>query len=134
MHHIVCEECKRPYDFDKDDFCPRCGAFNQPVKTWGTDSQGNIIRVDGVNERNHAGSFVHREVHKEKNIRKATGLDWNRKGRAKTSRPAPQPARPQQRSQTAQRQPLSNRIKALLWLIAIIILFNLILPILFALW
>ena len=49
MRRIVCEDCKRQYDYDKDEFCPRCGAFNQPVKVWGTDSQGNIRRVDGVN-------------------------------------------------------------------------------------
>ena len=47
MKRIVCEECKRAYDFERDDFCPRCGAFNPPVKTWGVDGQGNVVRVDG---------------------------------------------------------------------------------------
>ena len=75
MRRIVCEDCKRVYDCDKDDFCPRCGAFNQPVKTWTTDDQGNIRRVDGVNEANHAGSFVHSEVHREKRVRRTAGLD-----------------------------------------------------------
>ena len=43
MKRIVCEECKRAYDFERDDFCPRCGAFNPPVKTWGVDGQGNVV-------------------------------------------------------------------------------------------
>lgn len=75
MRVIQCENCKRPYDFERDDFCPRCGAFNQPVKTWSTDAQGNVVRVDGVNENNHGGSFAHSEVHREKRVRKAVGLD-----------------------------------------------------------
>jgi len=81
MRRIVCEDCKRVYDCDKDDFCPRCVAFNQPVKTWTTDNQGNIRRVDGVNEANHAGSFVHSEVHREKRIRQAKGMDQKKSTR-----------------------------------------------------
>ena len=75
MKIIACEDCGKRYDFDRDDFCPKCGAFNPPVKTWGTDAQGNVIRVDGVNEANHAGSFVHSEVHREKRVRRTAGLD-----------------------------------------------------------
>ena len=89
MRRIVCEDCKRVYDPDKDDFCPRCGAFNQPVKTWTTDDQGNIRRVDGVNEANHAGFFVHSEVHREKRIRQAKGMDQKKSTRRqKAVRPA----------------------------------------------
>ncbi|MDE7220298.1 MAG: hypothetical protein K2O45_11860 [Oscillospiraceae bacterium] len=91
MRRIVCDECKKWYDYDRDEFCPRCGAFNQPVKTWTTDSQGNIRRVDGVNEQNHAGSFVHSEVHREKRVRQVKGMDWEsrKKGaRRQPSRPA----------------------------------------------
>ena len=95
MRRIVCEDCKRQYDYDKDEFCPRCGAFNQPVKVWGTDSQGNIRRVDGVNEQNHAASFVHSEVHAEKRERRAKGMD--------PSRPARPQKPPVQRPQPAQR-------------------------------
>ena len=71
MKRIVCEECKKVYDYDRDEFCPRCGAFNPPVRTWGVDAQGNVVRVDGVSEQNHAESFVHREVHREKAVRRA---------------------------------------------------------------
>ena len=70
MKRIVCEECKKVYDYDRDEFCPRCGAFTPPVRTWGVDAQGNVVRVDGVSEQNHAGSFVHREVHREKAVRR----------------------------------------------------------------
>lgn len=93
MRLIVCENCGKPYDFERDDFCPKCGAFNQPVKTWTTDSQGNIRRVDGINEKNHAGSFVHSEVHKEKRIRQAKGMDWNRNPPPRQPSPA-KPPRP----------------------------------------
>ena len=76
MRRIVCDECRKIYDYDRDEFCPKCGAFNQPVKTWTTDAQGNVRRVDGVNEASHAGSFVHSEVHREKRVRQARGMDW----------------------------------------------------------
>ena len=72
---LVCEECKKVYNYDVDDFCPRCGAYNPPKKTWGIDAKGNVVRVDGVNEANHKDSFVHKEVHREKWQRRATGMD-----------------------------------------------------------
>ena len=75
MRRIVCSECKKHYDFDKDDFCPRCGAFHPPAKTLTVDNFGRVVRVDGINERNHAGSFVHKEVHKEKAQRRMVGMD-----------------------------------------------------------
>lgn len=93
MRQIQCEDCGKRYNYEKDEFCPRCGAFNQLVKTWTTDSQGNVRRVDGVNEQNHAGSFVHSEVHREKRVRRAKGMDWD--GGKKNVRQ--QPARPERR-------------------------------------
>lgn len=95
MRQIICEDCRRRYDYDRDEFCPRCGAFNQPVKTWGEDAQGNVIRVDGVNERNHAGSFVHSEVHREKRVRRAVGMDKG--GRAPANRSPAGQKPPQQK-------------------------------------
>ena len=64
---LVCSECRKSYDYDVDDFCPRCGAYNQPPKAASTA----VVRKDGVNEANHKGSFVHKEVHKEKAQRRA---------------------------------------------------------------
>lgn len=130
MRQIMCEECKKRYDYDKDEFCPRCGAFNQPVKTWTTDSQGNVRRVDGVNEQNHAGSFVHSEVHKEKRARQARGMDWN-SGRAKTAqRPQPQPVRPAVQRPKQQKKSMTEASKVFLWIVAIIFFLNFILPLL----
>lgn len=97
MRRIVCDECGKWYDYERDDFCPRCGAYNQPVKTWTTDDQGNVRRVDGLNEANHAESFAHSEVHREKRVRRIKGMD---RGGEKTIRqpPPPPPApRPQKR-------------------------------------
>ena len=124
MRRIVCDECKRSYDFDRDEFCPKCGAFNQPVKTWTTDAQGNVRRVDGVNEANHAGSFVHSEVHREKWVRQAKGMDWD--GRRKNARQPPRrPAAPQQREKKADPMWL---IKALFIIIAVVMLISWIIP------
>ena len=126
MRRIVCEDCKRSYDYDKDEFCPKCGAFNQPVKTWTTDAQGNVRRVDGVNEANHSGSFVHSEVHREKRIRQAKGMDWS-KGK-KSARPQQQPARPAARPPQKAKADGMGIIKALFIFIAIIMLISWIIP------
>lgn len=117
MKRIVCEECKKAYDFDRDDFCPRCGAFNPPVRTWGVDAQGNVVRVDGINEQNHGESFVHREVHREKAVRRALGMD-----RPKVPRQPAGPVRP------APRAGAGNR--ALLWAAVVIGFFSVVLPLL----
>lgn len=122
MRRIVCDECGKWYDYDRDEFCPKCGAFNQPVKTWTTDAQGNVRRVDGVNEANHAGSFVHSEVHKEKRVRQAKGMDWNG---GKKNQPPPRPAAPQQQKKKTDAMWL---IKALFVIIAVAMLISWILP------
>ena len=127
MRQIVCDECKKRYDYDKDEFCPRCGAFNQPVKLWTTDSQGNVRRVDGVNEQNHAGSFVHSEVHKEKRVRQAIGMDWS--GKAKTAQ-RQRPVRPAVQRPKQQKKCMPEVTKIFLWIVAILIITNFILPLL----
>lgn len=128
MRQIVCGECRKRYDYDRDDFCPRCGAFNQPRKTWGVDAKGNVIRVDGINERDHDGSFVHQEIHREKDVRRSTGMDW--KGTAK--RPAAPARRPAAGGKgrpgaAAKETTLAQRIVAI---VAAIILINVVLTIL----
>ena len=74
VHRVRCYECGKIYDFDQDDFCPRCGAFTQPPKSTVIDADGSVIRVDGLNERGHAGSFVHEELHEENRERRRAGL------------------------------------------------------------
>ena len=75
MQQVQCYECGRRYDYDEDGFCPRCGAFNQPPRESRVSADGTVIRLDGLNENNHADSFVHRELHSEKRQRRRTGLD-----------------------------------------------------------
>lgn len=130
MKLIQCEDCGKRYDYDRDEFCPRCGAFNQPVKTWTTDSQGNVRRVDGINEANHAGSFVHSEVHREKRVRQAKGMDWTEKKKPVNRPPqsAQRPAAQQKRNASSQ-----NLAKIIFWIVAAIIFVNFIIPFLFRL-
>lgn len=70
MRTVSCEECGKHYDFDLDDFCPRCGAFNYP----GAAADGMVVRVDGINESNHEGSFLHEELHRENRQRFTKGF------------------------------------------------------------
>jgi len=110
MRRVVCEECRKLYDYDKDEFCPRCGAFNQPSKASGGPK--STIRKDGVNERDHAGSFVHSEVHKEKRVRQAKGLD---------RRPA---------ARGGAKQKNESFPKVIFWIIVTVIVLNLLFPLL----
>ena len=74
MRRVKCEDCGRVYDFDTDDFCPRCGAFTFPKgDRIGTDS--SVVRVEEIRESNHKDSFLHAEYFIEKRRRKAAGLD-----------------------------------------------------------
>lgn len=97
MQKVRCHECGKVYNFDEDDFCPRCGAFTQPPKSVRVDASGNVVRLDGINEKNHAGSFVHEELHEENRERRRTGLS---KGVRRTSpvQPHPAPTRPAART------------------------------------
>ena len=97
MRRVRCYECGKRYDFDVDDFCPKCGAFNQPDRVSRIDADGNVVRVDGLNEANHRGSFVHSELHEENKERRATGLS---KGTKRGSRKPAQPALRQRQKQT----------------------------------
>lgn len=75
MRRVRCHECGKRYDFDVDDFCPKCGAFNQPVRKSRISADGSVVRVDGINERYHAKSFVHAELHEENRERKGSPLE-----------------------------------------------------------
>lgn len=86
MQRVKCEECGKVYNFDMDDFCPRCGAFNQPPKASAINADGSVIRLDGINEKNHTGSFVHEELHEENRERWRMGLS---KGTRRTAPASP---------------------------------------------
>lgn len=75
MSKVQCYECKKSYDYYEDGFCPRCGAFNQPPRASRIDANGNIVYHEGINEKNHTGSFVHKEYHRENRKRAFTVLE-----------------------------------------------------------
>lgn len=75
MRNVRCHECGKRYNYDVDDFCPRCGAFTQPVRTSRIGVDGTVVRVDGINEQNHKNSFVHAELHGENRKRRGTHLE-----------------------------------------------------------
>ena len=79
MTRLQCEECGKSYIYEEDDFCPRCGAYNQPPRAGAPEP---VVRRDGVNEATHEGSFLHREIHREKAQRRRLHLD-------QPERPAP---------------------------------------------
>ena len=74
MRKVRCYDCGKGYDYDEDGFCPKCGAFNLPWNT-ATISVDGVIRREGINERNHKGSFLHTELHEENRERKGTPLE-----------------------------------------------------------
>ena len=89
MRRVKCEDCGRVYDFDTDDFCPRCGAFTFPKgDRIGTDS--SVVRVEEIHESNRKDSFLHAEYFVEKRRRKAAGLDRGA-DRSRDSQWAPAP-------------------------------------------
>lgn len=122
MRKVRCYDCGKSYDFDVDDFCPKCGAFNQPGKSARIGADGAVVRTDGLSEKNHAGSFVHQEFHAENRVRKAVGL-------SKGTRGAASPARPP----VKQREKKKNPVQTLVWVIVIIIAINVLSTILGAL-
>ena len=75
MRKVRCYACGKGYDYDDDGFCPNCGSFNLPKKSSSIGADGAVIRRDGINERNHKGSFVHAELHEENRERKGTPLE-----------------------------------------------------------
>lgn len=75
MQRVKCYECGKVYDYHEDGFCPRCGSFNQPPRAARISADGTVVRVDGLNEAAHEGSFVHQELHAEKRQRRKYGLD-----------------------------------------------------------
>ena len=89
MRKVQCEECGKNYDYDEDDFCPRCGAYNAPQRN---SSAG---RMDGLNERNHADSFVHSELHTEEKVRRRAGLE--QPVRQIQKQPAPKRPKPEKK-------------------------------------
>jgi len=75
MRTVRCYECGKRYDYDEDGFCPDCGSFNLPKKSAEVGADGGVLRREGINERNHKGSFLHAEIHEENRERMGTPLE-----------------------------------------------------------
>ncbi len=136
MQRIRCYDCGKTYNYDEDCFCPNCGAFNQPGRKLRIGSDGSVVRVDGINESNHAGSFVHQELHEEKRERRRIGLDKSVQRIQRTvSRPAasrPAPAAGFQ-SRDRRRSQGKSPVGILAWILILLMLFSLLPRILLAL-
>lgn len=117
MRKIRCYECGKSYDFDIDDFCPKCGAFNQPRERAG----GAVLRAEGLNEKNHAGSFIHQEFHTENRVRKAVGLS---KGVRRTAVGKAQQPLSRRQEMSGGQGKQKNPVQYIFWIIAAIIFFN----------
>lgn len=135
MRRVKCEDCGKVYDFDTDDFCPRCGAFAFP-KGDRIGADGTVVRVEGISESNHKGSFLHEEYHAENRHRKAAGLDrgvdrgrglhWaptpSAGKRAGVSTPASSASRPAAQSRNSAAAPEAEIKKVIGWLVGIFVL------------
>lgn len=142
MRKVRCYDCGRSYDYDEDCFCPICGAFNQPQRNLRIGADGSVVRVDGINESNHAHSFVHQELHEEKRERRRIGLDKSvqRIQRAAAGRSASNTGRTasgttllqnRDRDRRQSKQQGKNPLGILVWVIILIMLLNLLPRILF---
>ena len=129
MRRVRCYECGKRYDFDVDDFCPRCGAFNQPDRTSRIGADGSVIRVDGLNEVNHRESFAHAELHEENRERRSSGLSKGTQQSAKTIQRQVQTAA----KRTVQRNGKNNLAQYIKWFILAIIGLNILSSVLFEL-
>lgn len=125
MIKVSCYECGRAYDYEEDAFCPKCGAFNQPPRSARIGADGSVVRVDGLNERGHKGSFVHQELHTEDRERRRIGLEKGVRRIPQTSRANPAPSSPKEAA-LAWSKPKKRRnpLQLVGWIIGAMILWN----------
>lgn len=128
MRRVRCSECGKQYNFDVDDFCPRCGAFNQPARSSRIGADGSVIWVEGLNERNHQESFVHEEFHEENKKRRGTPLSKGVRRGAKPSGAAVQSA-----WQKAEKKGGLSPLKLLKWILILYFGLNILGTLLFSL-
>ena len=51
MRKVTCASCGRPYDYDSDDFCPKCGSYNPPPDRAGArPAQARPARVSAASK------------------------------------------------------------------------------------
>ena len=119
MRKVRCHECGKVYNFDAEDFCPRCGAFTQPPKSTAIDADGSVIRVEGINEENHRDSFVHAELHEENRKRRDTKLEADEMSRRRAQTVSRQTVR-QSRKEAGKKKPVA----LVFWIIFAVIALN----------
>ena len=119
MRKVRCHECGKVYNFDAEDFCPRCGAFTQPPKSTAIDADGSVIRVEGINEENHWDSFVHAELHEENRKRRDTKLEADEMSRRRAQTVSRQTVR-QSRKEAGKKKPVA----LVFWIIFAVIALN----------
>lgn len=72
MRKVTCKDCHRVYDYDKDDFCPKCGSFNPP-----SDSGATAL------ERDLLSRFGTADAAREREIGAARAYQGQKSGRAR---------------------------------------------------
>ena len=120
MRKVKCYACGKSYDYDEDGFCPNCGGFNQPRHGSAISADGSVVRVDGLNERGHKGSFLHREFHEENRERRSMGLE-------REVRRTVQSAAGAARKSASGRGKKENPLRVVFWIIGAIVAANILL-------
>ena len=54
MCRITCKDCGRHYDYDQDDFCPKCGSYNPPRDESSTSLERELLARFGTGRENQA--------------------------------------------------------------------------------
>ena len=63
MRMVRCYECGKQYDYDDDGFCPKCGAFNQPLRNGSTAGERNVsLRGEEAAASGKGRSQIQREL------------------------------------------------------------------------
>ena len=134
MRKVHCYACGKGYDYDDDGFCPKCGAFNLPPRSRQIGADGAVIRVDGLNERNHANSFLHEELHAEDRKRRKLRLDHPAAARPPVIKPNDNEWRDVEKLLPSIGKGKKKVSPLFLGFVALVIFFNLLLPLLMFAW
>lgn len=63
MRKVTCKDCGRRYDYDVDDFCPKCGSYNPPGDPGSTQLERELLSrfETGRSRQNTANSVPNRD-------------------------------------------------------------------------
>lgn len=61
MATIRCRSCGRIYDYNKQDMCPKCGAYNRPPHRERVDPDGTVHFVEGQSIPPRRGKVCYEE-------------------------------------------------------------------------